>query len=127
VSSGAFRDASAAIERAQMLEKENEDLRDEIAKLAGLRDAADEVERLRADVEQLRSIARGENEGAYLTRLGEERDELTKEVADLKAQVAQQERQIRGLRLELKKHESGFQPVATLIDGLTKLIGGKKR
>lgn len=110
-----------------MLEQENEELRAELATLAGLRTAAEEVERLRADVEQLRSIARGENEGAYLTRLGEERDELTKEVADLKAQVTQQERQIRGLRLELKKHESGFQPVATLIDGLTKLIGGKKR
>lgn len=109
-----------------MLEQENEELRSELAKLAGLRTAAEEVERLRADVEQLRSIARGENEGAYLTRLGEERDELTKEVADLKAQVTQQERQIRGLRLELKKQEGGFQ-VATLIDGLTKLLGGKKR
>ena len=109
-----------------MLEQDNEELRSELAKLAGLRTAAEEVERLRADVEQLRSIARGENEGAYLTRLGEERDELTKEVADLKAQVTQQERQIRGLRLELKKQEGGFQ-VATLIDGLTKLLGGKKR
>lgn len=108
-----------------MLEKENEELRDEIAKLAGLRDAAHEVERLRADVEQLRSIARGENEGAYLTRLGQERDELTKEVADLKVQVAQQERQIRGLRLELKKQES-IQPFTTLIDGISRLLGGKR-
>lgn len=108
-----------------MLEKENEELRDEIAKLAGLRDAAEEVERLRADVEQLRSIARGENEGAYLTRLGEERDELTKEVADLKVQAAQQERQIRSLRLELKKQESSA-PITTLIDGLSRLLGGKK-
>lgn len=56
MSGGAFRDAGAAIERAAMLERENEQLLAELG----------EMTKLRVEVEELRAIARAENEGAYM-------------------------------------------------------------
>jgi hypothetical protein len=47
---GAFRDASAAIERAAMLEQENEQLRSELADMARLRVELEELATLRAEV-----------------------------------------------------------------------------
>ncbi len=88
---GAFRDASAAIERAAMLEEENEQLRTELGEMARLRIEVEELEKLRTEVAELRAIARTENEGAYVKRLGEERDELATEVATLRERLAKQE------------------------------------
>jgi regulator of replication initiation timing len=98
VSVGAFRDASAAIERAAMLEQENEQLREEVGALAKLQIELEELTRLRVEVAQLRAAVRGENETAYVKRLGEERDELTVEVRALRERLAVQERELSRLR-----------------------------
>jgi hypothetical protein len=68
VSSGAFRDASAAVERAAALEDENRALSDELAAL-------------RAEVEALKAP---DNAAAYLARVQDERDELLREVKELR-------------------------------------------
>jgi uncharacterized coiled-coil DUF342 family protein len=99
---GAFRDASAAIERAAMLEAENEQLRSEIADMAKLRVEVEELTKLRAEVDELRAVARTENEGAYVKRLSEERDELAAEVRTLRERLAQQERELARLRFEVR-------------------------
>ncbi len=95
---GAFRDASAAIERAAMLERENEQLQSELADMARRRVEVEELLELRAEVEELRAIARTENEGAYVKRLGEERDELAGELTTLRDRLATQERELIKLR-----------------------------
>jgi hypothetical protein len=100
---GAFRDASAAIERATMLEQENEQLRTELADMARLRVEVEELATLRAEVEELRAIARTENEGAYVKRLGEERDELATEVRALRERLAEQQPELVKLRLAEKR------------------------
>jgi len=95
---GAFRDASAAFERATMLEQENEQLRVELADMAKLRVEVEELAKLRVEVEELRAVARTENEGAYVKRLGEERDELDAEVRLLRDRLAVQERELAKMR-----------------------------
>jgi hypothetical protein len=120
MSNGAFRDASAAIERAMMLEQENEQLRNQVADFAKLRIEAEEVEALRAQVEQLRGLARSENEGAYLKRVIEERDELALEVRTLRDRLATQERALTRLRLELRQRVANglFEPLVERIVGV---------
>lgn len=103
MSNGAFRDASAAIERALMLEDENTQLRAQLADMAKLLVEAEEIPKLRAEVEALRAVARTENEGAYVKRLGEERDELGREVRSLRERLAEQERDLARARLAAKQ------------------------
>jgi hypothetical protein len=100
MSNGAFRDASAAIERAAMLEQENEELRKELADMAKLRIEVEELEHLRTEVEALRAIARSENEGAFMRRLLDERDELDREVKTLRERLGKSESEL--VRLKLK-------------------------
>ena len=121
---GAFRDASAAIERALMLEQENEQLRAELADMAKLRVEVEELAKLRAEVDELRAIARSENEGAYVKRLGEERDELTTAVATLRERLALQERELAKLRLDARIRES---PAQTLLDAVLGLVKPKSK
>lgn len=121
MSGGAFRDASAAIERAAMLEQENEQLRSELADMARLRVEVEELAKLRVEVEELRAIARAENEGAYVKRLGEERDELAGEVRTLRERVAGQERKLAVAELERKRSNglgNAVEPVLEKIIGL---------
>jgi DNA repair exonuclease SbcCD ATPase subunit len=100
---GAFRDASAAIERAAMLEQENEQLRTELADMARLRIEVEELAKLRTEVEELRAVARSENEGAYVKRLGEQREELANEVKTLRERLAETERQLAQERLAIRR------------------------
>jgi vacuolar-type H+-ATPase subunit I/STV1 len=76
MSSGAFRDASAAVERAAVLEDENRALNEEVVTLRA------EVLKLRAELEEARQGP--ENADAYAKRVHEERDELLREVKDLR-------------------------------------------
>ncbi len=125
MSDGAFRDASAAIERASMLEAENEQLRVELADMAKLRIEVEELVKLRAEVEELRALARSENEGAYVKRLGEERDELAKEVRELRERLAffaKEEAELRVLRREANAPIRALDP---LIERLGALFGKK--
>jgi len=115
---GAFRDASAAIERAAMLEQENEELRSEIAEMAKLRVEVEELTSLRAEVEELRAIARTENEGAYVKRLGEERDELESEVRSLRDRLALQERELAKMRFAHARATRGVGDVETVLERL---------
>jgi hypothetical protein len=117
---GAFRDASAAIERAAMLEQENEQLRSEVADMARLRVEVEELAKLRVEVEELRAIARTENEGAYVKRLGEERDELAGEVRTLRERVATQERKLAVAELERKRSNGLGNAVEPVLE---KIIG----
>jgi vacuolar-type H+-ATPase subunit I/STV1 len=103
---GAFRDASAAIERALVLEQENEQLRSELAELAGLRIQVEELQTLREEVAELRAIARTENEGAYVKRLGEERNELADEVRVLRDRLASQEAEVARARRITQRNAS---------------------
>lgn len=93
-----FRDTTAALERLAVLEEENQQLRTELDELAGRRSELEELAKLRTEVVALRGLARGENEGAFLRRLGEERDELRSEVRNLRVQVREQERELVRLR-----------------------------
>jgi hypothetical protein len=77
---GAYRDASAAIERATLLERENDELKREL-----------EAVRVRFTQEnaELRERADGpENAQAVMRRLIEERDELRVEVRALRGENA---------------------------------------
>jgi DNA repair exonuclease SbcCD ATPase subunit len=118
---GAFRDASAAIERAAMLEQENEQLRTELADMARLRVEVEELAKLRAEVEELRTIARTENEGAYVKRLSEEREELAGEVRTLRERLAGSERKLAAAELQRKRSYglgNAVEPVLEKIIGL---------
>jgi hypothetical protein len=99
--SGAYRDASAALERVTKLEEENAALRQELTELGGLRIQLSEVDALRREVESLRAIARGENEDAYVKRVTEERDELTYQLRELRTKLAAKETEVAKLRLRL--------------------------
>ena len=103
MSTGAFRDASAAIERAVMLEQQNEELRTELEELAKLRVDVEELNDLRSQVDELRAIARSENEGAYMKRLSEEREELATEVRSLRERLAAQESELARLRIKARQ------------------------
>jgi chromosome segregation ATPase len=116
MSGGAFRDASAAIERAAMLEQENEELRSEIAEMAKLRVEVEELADLRTEVEELRAIARTENEGAYVKRLGEERDELEAEVRSLRDRLAVQERELAKMRFAHARATRSVGDVETVLE-----------
>jgi len=100
--SGAFRDASAAIERAAMLEQENAQLREELVELGKLRIEVEELSKLRAENAELRAVSRSENEGAFMSRLSAEREELAAEVRLLRERLATQERDLTKLRTETK-------------------------
>lgn len=91
-----------------MLEQENEQLRSELADMARLRVEVEELAKLRAEVEELRAVARTENEGAYVKRLGEERDELASEVRTLRERIAGQERQLAKLRFAEVRRTRGW-------------------
>jgi chromosome segregation ATPase len=118
---GAFRDASAAIERAAMLEQENEQLRTELADMARLRIEVEELAKLRTEIAELRAIARSENEGAYVKRLGEERQELASEVKTLRDRLAQQERELARARFaEARRTRSPGDSIEPLLE---KVIG----
>jgi hypothetical protein len=123
MTSGAFRDASAAIERATILEAENAELRAELADMARLRIQVEELDKLRTEVEKLRALARTENEGAYVKRLGEERDELGHEVRSLRERLADQEREIARERFEARKQRTLTGPA--LVDRLMELFRSK--
>ncbi|MDB4947202.1 MAG: hypothetical protein JWP97_6736 [Labilithrix sp.] len=113
---GAFRDASAALERMAMLEQENEGLRTELAELAQLRIQVEEIDTLRAEVAALREAQRSPNEGAFLRRLQEERVELTDEVRTLRLRLAEQEGALVKLRREVKRAEiSGLATALTTV------------
>jgi chromosome segregation ATPase len=123
---GAFRDASAAIERAAMLEQENETLRGELAEMAKLRVEVEELEKLRAEVTELRAIARTENESAYVKRLGEERDELATEVRELRERLAffaKEQAELRAMRAKANAPIAVLEPI---IDRLSTLFDKKK-
>ena len=120
MSEGAFRDASAAIERATMLEQENEQLRSELADMAKLRVEVEVLANLRAEVDELRAIARTENEGAYMKRVGEERDDLATEVSTLRERLALQERELAKLRLDTRIRGSAGGIVEPLLE---KVVG----
>jgi vacuolar-type H+-ATPase subunit I/STV1 len=123
---GAFRDASAAIERALMLEQENEQLRSEIADMARLRIEVEELAKLRAEVDELRAIARAENEGAYVKRLGEERDELASEVRALRDRIAEQERELAKQRFaELRRSRGWGGTVEPLLERVISFLRPK--
>jgi hypothetical protein len=79
VSDGVFRDTTAALERIARLEGENEDLREELARVGG-RD-------LEKEIDDLRRHARGENEEAFLRRLRDERDDLARSNGEMKARL----------------------------------------
>ena len=113
---GAFRDASAAIERAAMLEQENELLRTELADMASLRVEVEELAKLRDEVDELRDVARTENEGAYVKRLGEERDELQSEVTALRERLAVQERELAKLRFAEVRRTRSLSEVEPLLE-----------
>jgi hypothetical protein len=118
---GAFRDASAAIERAAMLEQENEQMRSELADMARLRIEVEELAALRTEVSELRAIARAENEGAYVKRLGEERDELATQVTTLRERLAAQEAELAKARIALKRRNGlgdVVEPVIERVIGL---------
>lgn len=111
MSTGAFRDASAAIERAAMLEEENRQLREELEELGKLRIEVEEVRRLRAENAELRAIARSENEGAFMTRLSEEREELAGEVSTLRERLATQERELARLHRVVQLERTSVEPL----------------
>lgn len=113
---GAFRDASAAIERAAMLEQENEQLRTELADMAALRVEVEELAKLRDEVTELRAIARTENEGAYVKRLGEERTELASEVTALRERLAVQQRELAKLRFAEVRRTRSLSEVEPLLE-----------
>lgn len=73
---GAFRDASATLERAALLEQENAELRDELAA------ARQEIARLRD------ATLPAENRDAFVRRLQEERNDLLAEVRSLREEIA---------------------------------------
>jgi chromosome segregation ATPase len=112
-----FRDATAALERLAVVEEENRSLRAELDELARLRIDAEELAKLRAEVIALRGAARGENEGAYLRRLGDERNELQNEVRDLRARIGTQERELANLRFQLKR-TAGLDGVGSFFERL---------
>ena len=118
MSDGAFRDASAAIERAAMLEQENETLRGELTEMAKLRVEVEELAKLRAEVEELRAIARTENEGAYVKRLGEERDELATEVRELRERLALSAKEKAELRKLWAKASNPTRALDPILDRL---------
>lgn len=123
MSSGAFRDASAAIERAAMLEEENETLRTELAEIAKLRIEVEELAKLREEVAELRALARSENESGYVKRLGEERDELATEVKTLRERLAVQQGELAkaNLAARMRTNPSGVvEPVLESLLGLLK-------
>ena len=124
MSDGAFRDASAAIERAAMLEQENEQLRVELGDVAKLRVELEELAKLRTEVDMLRTLARTENESAYVKRLGEERDELAAEVRSLRERLGAQAGALakQGFREKLSNNPSVV--VESLLEGV---IGFFKR
>jgi hypothetical protein len=118
---GAFRDATAAIERATMLEQENEQLRIELADMARLRVEVEELAKLRAELEELRAIARTENEGAYVKRLSEEREEFAGEVRTLRERLAGSERKLAAAELQRRRSNglgNTVEPVLEKIIGL---------
>jgi uncharacterized protein involved in exopolysaccharide biosynthesis len=123
---GAFRDASAAIERAAMLEQENETLRGELAEMAKLRVEVEELEKLRAEVTELRAIARTENESAYVKRLGEERDELATEVRELRERLAFFAKERVELRALQAKANAPIAVLEPILDRLSALFDKKK-
>jgi hypothetical protein len=89
--------------------------------MARLRVELEELAELRAEVEELRAIARTENEGAYVKRLGEERDELAGEVRSLRERVASQERKLALAELERRRSKglgNAVEPVLERIIGL---------
>ena len=102
-----------------MLEQENAQLRLELDELAKLRVQLEELEKLRAENVTLREAQRGENEGAFMKRLQEERLELVDEVKELRARLADQEQAITRLKRNIR-----LQPTegvwADLIDRLFK-------
>jgi chromosome segregation ATPase len=86
-----------------MLEQEIEQLRTELADMARLRIEVEELGKLRTEVEELRAVARSENEGAYVKRLGEQREELANEVKTLRERLAETERQLAQERLAIRR------------------------
>jgi chromosome segregation ATPase len=84
MSDGAFRDASAAVERAARLEEENAKLLDELQALRAQRDAG-----------------AFENREAVLRRLQEERADLAAQVEALTKQVADRDATIKRLEWEV--------------------------
>ena len=101
-----------------MLEQENEQLRTELGELAKMRVELEELAKLRTEVEELRVIARSENEGAFMTRLSEEREELAKEVTTLRDRLATQEGELARLRRRVKQQDAGFEPLLERLVGL---------
>ncbi|MBS2015751.1 MAG: hypothetical protein JST00_22885 [Deltaproteobacteria bacterium] len=109
-----------------MLEKENEELRAELSELAELRVRAEEVDRLRAEVDELRARVRGENEDAFMKRTTEERDELQREVRDLRDRLATQEGELARLR-RAANQRGNRDPLGELASAITDLLRGGKR
>jgi hypothetical protein len=104
-----------------MLEQENEQLRTEIADMARLRIEVEELAKLRTEIEELRAVARSENEGAYVKRLGEEREELAGEVRTLRERLAGSERKLAAAELQRKRSNglgNAVEPVLEKIIGL---------
>ena len=124
MSDGAFRDASAAIERAAMLEQENEQLRVELGDMAKLRVEVEELAKLRAEVDTLRTLARTENESAFVKRLGEERDELAAEVRSLRERLGAQAGALAKQGFREKMSGSPFVVVESLLE---EVVGFFKR
>lgn len=78
VTTGAYRDGSAALERVLLLERTNDELRQELDAVRG---------RLVRENAELRERASGpENQRAVMRRIIEERDELLVEVRALRAE-----------------------------------------
>ena len=126
MSGGAFRDASAALERVVALEQENEQLRSEIADLAQLRIEVEELAKLRTEVAELRVIARSENEGAYVKSLGEERDELAAEVRTLRDRLGAQERELAKARFAAKRDNALGGAIEPMLERMVNFFSPKK-
>jgi hypothetical protein len=107
-----------------MLERENDELRQDLSELAFLREEAKEIEKLRVEVTVLRTIARGENEGAYLQRLGEERDELQREVRALRRQLEGRDRELAKQRLADKNSSALGPMIASALEGFLRTLRG---
>src|SRR5579862_8986079 len=99
---GAFRDGSAAIERAAQLEAENRQLQEE-------------VERMRAELDT--SV----NRDAYVKRLQEERDELRAKVQELEREAASRDKELASLR-RLVRQETATGNLKEALTPLAKFL-----
>jgi hypothetical protein len=122
MSDGAFRDGSGALERAAVLEEENETLHKELVELRML------VETLRTQIDDIRAERESGDADAEARRIRDERDDLKIEVKQMqrieKQLHAEQDAQ-RALRRERDELRTALAKVTQENEMLDRQLGGE--